>query len=202
MESVVAPCVRLSLRPKRCVFFIVWANPPLYWPTPWQPMRVQGIQFPQAAVATPLYFQVPWIYLSSALPLFHWASQSWGTGRGQRGNGNLLTPPPSTFLLFRAPVLHTLTGRQQGFRLQFSVSVSFLELLSDKMQLSHEQVGQLCWNDWDSSWPSNGKISSWKTKVRASQSTWDGAWTLEPFRVCSLTGKCSCGWFMSTFVLN
>lgn len=60
------------------------------------------------------------------------------------GEWELRTPPPPlcAFLLFRALVLHTLIGRQQGFRVQLSISVSVLEQLCDKTQLSHEQVGQ------------------------------------------------------------
>lgn len=114
------PCPSVYF-PKQCVFFILPANHPSLLVNTLTANEHARNPVSQAAVAPPPYFQVPWIYLSRAPPLFHWDSQSWGTGGGQRGNGsgnNLENSPLplSTFLLFRALVLHTSIGRQRGLR--------------------------------------------------------------------------------------
>ena len=75
----------------------------LYQQTPWQPMSMQEILFPRQQWLHPLISRCcGHVYLSPVLLLFHWDSQSWDTGWGQRGNGwwqqfKTLSPPSFNF---------------------------------------------------------------------------------------------------------
>lgn len=74
----------------------------------------------QATVAPPPYFQVPWTCLFISWPAIIPLTVSPGALTEARGGTVMATIwktlplPLSTFILFRALVLHTSTGRQRG----------------------------------------------------------------------------------------